>query len=152
MCAAGTLNVNAYGYPTLVLKVLNCLLAGIWLILNHADNRADDYPLIRKKYALLLLSSAARCSSRRPSRGATSCSLKAERHHLLLRQPLQRRRRPGLAAGWPACPSRPMQAAFFGSLAISAALRGLVFLIRRGGRGWLASLSRPLACRFRVAA
>jgi hypothetical protein len=55
MCAAGTLNVNAYGYPALILKVVNFLLAGTWLIVNHADNRAYDYPLIRKKYLLLLL-------------------------------------------------------------------------------------------------
>ena len=54
MCAAGTLNVNEYGYPAVVLKVLNCVLAGVWLVLNHADSRALDYPLIRKKYALLL--------------------------------------------------------------------------------------------------
>lgn len=55
MCAAGTLNVNRYGYPTLVLKVLNFLLAGLWLIVNYTDNRAENYPLIRKKYALLLV-------------------------------------------------------------------------------------------------
>lgn len=55
MCAAGTFNVNAYGYPLLVLKVLNFLLAGLWLTVNYADNRAYDYPLIRKKYAFLLL-------------------------------------------------------------------------------------------------
>ena len=53
MCAAGTLNVNPYGYPTLVLKIVSFLLAGLWLILNHADNQAYDYPLIRKKYFLL---------------------------------------------------------------------------------------------------
>lgn len=55
MCAAGTFNVNIYGYPLLVLKVLNFVLAGLWLTVNHADNRAYDYPLIRKKYAFLLL-------------------------------------------------------------------------------------------------
>jgi hypothetical protein len=53
MCAAGTLNINPYGYPTLVLKIASFLLAGLWLILNHADNQAYDYPLIRKKYFLL---------------------------------------------------------------------------------------------------
>jgi hypothetical protein len=53
MCAAGTLNVNAFGYPTLVLKVVNFLLAGLWLVFNHADNQGYDYPLIRKKYGLL---------------------------------------------------------------------------------------------------
>jgi len=54
MCAAGTLNANAWGYPTLLLKTLNVLAAGVWLLLNHADNRASDYPLIRWKYGLLL--------------------------------------------------------------------------------------------------
>ncbi len=54
MCAAGTLNVNAYGYPAFILKLVNFILAGLWLIVNHADNRAYDYPLIRKKYLLLL--------------------------------------------------------------------------------------------------
>lgn len=55
MCAAGVLNVNAFGYPALLLKVVNFLLAGLWLVVNQADNRAFDYPLIRWKYRLLLL-------------------------------------------------------------------------------------------------
>lgn len=55
MCAAGVLNVNGFGYPTLLLKVVNFLLAGLWLVVNQADNRAFDYPLIRSKYRLLLL-------------------------------------------------------------------------------------------------
>ncbi len=54
MCAAGTLHVTPYGYPVLLLKVVNFLLAGLWLILNHVDNRGHDYPLIRPKYLLLL--------------------------------------------------------------------------------------------------
>ncbi|MCO6427076.1 hypothetical protein [Nitrosomonas communis] len=53
MCAAGTLNVNAFGYPTLILKVINFILAGLWLVLNYADNKGYDYPLIKKKYWLL---------------------------------------------------------------------------------------------------
>jgi hypothetical protein len=55
MCAAGALNVDPYGYPTFLLKILNFILAGLWLIINYTDNRAHDYPLIRKKYTLLLL-------------------------------------------------------------------------------------------------
>ena len=55
MCAAGTLNVNSYGYPALILKMIIFLIAGLWLILNYADNRAYDYPLIKKKYLLLLI-------------------------------------------------------------------------------------------------
>jgi hypothetical protein len=55
MCAAGTLYVNSFGYPALVLKIVNFLLAGLWLILNYADNRGYDYPLIKKKYLFLLV-------------------------------------------------------------------------------------------------
>ena len=54
MCAAGVLNVNRFGYPALLLKCVNFLLAGMWLILNAADNRGYDYPLVRKKYLFLL--------------------------------------------------------------------------------------------------
>lgn len=53
MCAAGSLAVNSYGYPVLILKIINCLLAGVWLIINHVDTRGYDYPLIRPKYFLL---------------------------------------------------------------------------------------------------
>lgn len=55
MCAAGSLNVDPYGYPTLLLKIINFVLASLWLIVNRVDNQAYDYPLIRKKYALLLI-------------------------------------------------------------------------------------------------
>lgn len=55
MCAAGTLTLNRFGYPVLVLKLVNAILAGIWLVINHADNQGYDYPLIRVKYRLLLL-------------------------------------------------------------------------------------------------
>lgn len=55
MCAAGTLNVNAFGYPTLVLKIVNFLLAGLWLVLNYTDNKGYDYPLIKNKYLLLAI-------------------------------------------------------------------------------------------------
>jgi hypothetical protein len=55
MCAAGSLNVNPYGYQVLILKIANCLFAGIWLIINHVDSKGYDYPLIRPKYGLLIL-------------------------------------------------------------------------------------------------
>lgn len=55
MCAAGTLNINPYGYSTIVFKLINFLLGGIWLIINYTDNKAFDYPLIKKKYVLLLI-------------------------------------------------------------------------------------------------
>jgi hypothetical protein len=55
MCAAGTLNVNGFGYPVLVLKIVDFLMAGVWLVVNHADTRGYDYPLIRFKYACLVV-------------------------------------------------------------------------------------------------
>ena len=55
MCAVGALTVNGFGYPTLLLKVVTCILAGLWLILNHTDNQGYDYPLIKAKYLLLLI-------------------------------------------------------------------------------------------------
>jgi len=54
MCAAGSLNVNGFGYPALILKITDFLLAGGWLIVNFADNKASDYPLIKTKYVLLI--------------------------------------------------------------------------------------------------
>ena len=59
MCAAGSLNVNAYGYPTLVLKIFNFVLCGVWLVLNHTDNKGFDYPLVRAKYKLLYFVTAS---------------------------------------------------------------------------------------------
>jgi hypothetical protein len=55
MCAAGSLNANQWGYPAIILRIANFLLAGLWLIVNYTDNRGYDYPLIRVKYFLLLL-------------------------------------------------------------------------------------------------
>jgi hypothetical protein len=54
MCAAGSLKVNGFGYPALVVKIVTCLMAGLWLVVNATDNKAHDYPLIRVKYWLLL--------------------------------------------------------------------------------------------------
>lgn len=55
MCAVGTFNANAWGYPALLLKVVNVLGAGLWLTLNYADSRGYDYPLVRVKNRLLLV-------------------------------------------------------------------------------------------------
>ncbi len=54
MCAAGSLQVNRWGYPVMLAKLVNFFLAGGWLILNHIDNQGYDYPLVRFKYGLLL--------------------------------------------------------------------------------------------------
>jgi hypothetical protein len=55
MCAAGSLAVNNFGYPTLILKIVTFVFCGVWLIVNYADNRSHDYPLIRPKYKILII-------------------------------------------------------------------------------------------------
>jgi hypothetical protein len=55
MCAVGTLNANAWGFPMLYSQIAVFFLAATWLTLNQVDNQAPDYPLVRVKYALLLL-------------------------------------------------------------------------------------------------
>ncbi|NVK19627.1 MAG: hypothetical protein HWE30_13085 [Methylocystaceae bacterium] len=54
MCAVGTLNANIYGFPTLIAKIILFFCAALWLMINHADNQAHDYPLIRWKYGFLI--------------------------------------------------------------------------------------------------
>ena len=55
MCATGVLNVNAWGWPTLYLKIAVFFSGAAWLTLNRIDNMASDYPLVRVKYGLLML-------------------------------------------------------------------------------------------------
>lgn len=55
MCAAGSLGANSYGYPLLLVKLLNAVLCGIWLAINRIDSLGYDYPLIKRKYAGLAL-------------------------------------------------------------------------------------------------
>jgi hypothetical protein len=148
MCAAGTLNVNEYGYPAVVLKVLNCLLAGVWLILNHADNQASDYPLIRKKYTLLLvivpflLYETLQLWSyflNLKANVITSCC-----------GSLFSTDQEGVAAGLAALPVAPMQAAFFGIMAATLA-SGLYYLLKGKG-GKLFAAAGTLAFPVSVAA
>lgn len=54
MCAAGTLHVNRYGYWTLIVKIISFISCGIWIVVNHVDNKGYDYPLIKFKYKFLL--------------------------------------------------------------------------------------------------
>lgn len=55
MCATGVLNVNEWGWPTLLTKMAVFFSGAVWLLLNSFDNKAYDYPLVRLKYLLLLL-------------------------------------------------------------------------------------------------
>ena len=55
MCAVGALKVNAFGFPALIAQILIFFLASSWLVINHVDTLAPDYPLVRVKYLLLLI-------------------------------------------------------------------------------------------------
>jgi hypothetical protein len=54
MCAVGTLRVNEFGFPALLAQIVVFFAASSWLIVDHVDRRAVDYPLVRVKYLLLL--------------------------------------------------------------------------------------------------
>ncbi len=54
MCAVGTLNVNAWGFPALYAQIVVFFAAAVWLVLNRVDQSARDYPLVRVKHAWLL--------------------------------------------------------------------------------------------------
>ena len=54
MCAVGTLNVNEWGFPSLIAQIAVFFLAAMWLAINHVDTGARDYPLVRIKYGLLI--------------------------------------------------------------------------------------------------
>lgn len=55
MCATGSLNANPIGWQALYVKIALFFAASLWVVLNRFDRHAEDYPLVRPKYAALLL-------------------------------------------------------------------------------------------------
>ncbi|HEY6871197.1 MAG TPA: hypothetical protein VI298_00590 [Geobacteraceae bacterium] len=146
MCAAGTLNANGYGYPLLVMKIVNFLLAGLWLIVNHADTRGYDYPLIKVKYTLLLAMAPLVLLELFLQFGyftglhadvITSCC-----------GSLFSQEKPGIGGDLALLPAKPMEAAFYAGMALTAAA-GITFR-RTGKGGWLFSAASTLT--FAIAA
>ncbi|HSO71081.1 MAG TPA: hypothetical protein VLR91_00345 [Thermodesulfobacteriota bacterium] len=133
MCAAGSLYANAYGYPVLLLKILNFFMAGLWLILNHADNQASDYPLIRKKYVFLLVLAplilaeamlqAAYFINLNPSIITSCCGT------------LFSTEGAGISADIGALPGSLMKTIFFGSM--TATLASGIYFFLKGKNAWL---------------
>jgi hypothetical protein len=135
MCAAGTLNAAPYGYPLLIMKIINFLLAGVWLIINHADTRGYDYPLIKVKYAFLLVIAPLIILEiflqfeyflGLHADVITSCC-----------GSLFSLDRPGLAGDLASLPSGSMKIAFYAGMALTT-LSGLYF-IRKGRGGYIFS-------------
>ena len=142
MCAAGTLNLNAFGYPTLLLKMGNFILAGLWLILNHADNQGYDYPLIRKKYALLaviapliLLESGLEF--------AYFLDLRADVITSCCGSMFSAEQGDGLGSDMAALPPGPTMAFFYGAVLVTL-VSGVAFYLRGKGGYWYAFSSVAL--------
>jgi hypothetical protein len=55
MCATGTLNANPIGWQVLIIKLALALLAALWVVVNHYDMQAEDFPLVKVKYLALIL-------------------------------------------------------------------------------------------------
>ncbi|HEY5974875.1 MAG TPA: hypothetical protein VIU41_09045 [Geobacteraceae bacterium] len=137
MCAVGSLTVNGYGYPTLLLKVVTFFLAGLWLVLNHADSRGYDYPLIRPKYTLLLLITPLIVAETvvqglyfgglRPDIITSCCGS--------LFSPASR----GLAQELAAAPAKPLLVAFYS--AVAAVVSTSLYFFRRQRGGYLVALA-----------
>lgn len=131
MCAVGTLNVNAWGFPALLAQIVVFFSAAAWLAVNHADIQAPDYPLVRIKYALILalapLLVGAVVLQWRYFLGLhadviTSCCSR-----------LFSSRVRGLSGDLSAWPPVPAMLVFYGSLAAAVATSLWVATHRRGG-------------------
>ncbi|MDF1615538.1 hypothetical protein [Desulfurivibrio dismutans] len=57
MCATGTLQVNEFGLPSLLVKLAGVFFYGFWLVLHRLDVSSEHYPLVKVKcwYLLALL-------------------------------------------------------------------------------------------------
>lgn len=135
MCAVGMLNVNAYGYPALIFKLVNFLLAGTWLIINYTDNQAYDYPLIKAKY-VLLVAMAPLIIAETVLLYAYVLGLKPEIITSCCGS-LFSRDSAGIASDIIALPIKPMMAAFYAATAITL-LSGFYFF-RKGKAGYFFS-------------
>ncbi len=147
MCAVGSLAINSFGYPALLLKTINFILAGVWLILNYADNKGYDYPLIRVKYELLnlvvpllVLESVlliAYFAGVKPDI-ITSCCGSLFSHESS-----------GFSSDLASLPHRPMQIAYFAGMALTAGA-GLLFYLK-GRAGYLFSTAAAVTFLIAIA-
>lgn len=138
MCAVGTLNVNVFGFPALIAQIAVFFLAACWLVINHVDTRACDYPLVRVKYVLLLILLPLLL-------GAAILQL---RYFLALKADvitsccgsLFSEEAPGVTGDAAAAPPLPTMLAFYATLALAAAT-GLVYRLRQRGAYFVALFS-----------
>lgn len=130
MCAAGTLNANPWGYPAFGLKIATFILAGVWLVVNAVDSRAEDYPLVRAKYRFLLLLAPLICADA-ALQAAFLLSLRADVITSCCGT-LFSKGGGTLASGLAGLPIGGMRVAFFASIAAVLAAGSLLLARRRG--------------------
>jgi hypothetical protein len=148
MCAAGTLNVNGFGYPALSLKIINFILGGTWLVMNYADNKAFDYPLIRRKYLLLIII-APFVFTETVVQGAYFLNLKP---HVITSccGSLFSPEGDGVQGGMAALPSMPMRIVFYLTIGFTLTT-GVVFFFKEGSAGYLFAVAGVLTFAVSVA-
>ena len=131
MCAVGTLNVNPYGFPSLITQIAVFFAASTWLAMNHLDTQAPDYPLVRTKYVLLLglapLLIAAFVLEWRYFSGLqvdviTSCCAR-----------IFTRGARGLSGDLAALPPLPAMIVFYGAVLLAMTVAGYASTRKRGG-------------------
>ncbi len=55
MCGAGVISANIYGLKLLFLKLLILFMLLLWIVINHFDLEAKDYPWFRLKLGIFFL-------------------------------------------------------------------------------------------------
>jgi hypothetical protein len=150
MCAAGTLNVNGYGYTTLIFKILTFLLGGVWLIVNYTDNRAFNYPLIKIKYSFLLIITPF-ILAEMFIQGAYFFNLKADVITSCCGS-IFSPESPGIKASLTALPSIPMKIVFYTAMTITAVSGFYFYLKGRAAAGVIFSVMAVITFTVSIAA
>lgn len=50
MCAVGVTSSSDYGFPLLLLKLINIYLYGLWLVINKQDTNRENFPFTKIKF------------------------------------------------------------------------------------------------------
>ena len=116
MCATGSLNANPVGWYALLVRLIVVGAAAFWIVLNHLDQKAPDYPLVRTKYTALFVITplvgvshylqAAYFLGLEPEIITSCCGA------------LFSESGSGLAAGLTGLPVRPMMGVFYGTVTL----------------------------------
>lgn len=137
MCATGSLNANPVGWYVLCTKIVIFFASSVWIAINYVDQKADDYPLVKLKYALVLLIAPLVMldgylqfeyfMGLQPDIITSCCGT------------LFSSNGKGVAAGLSALPFKPTMAAFYGSILLFLVNSGSALRSRKG-TAWYCSL------------